>query len=291
MSNAGYYFLRLLSWKAQFFPMSVHYFFSDILCFLIYHIVRYRRKVVAENLANAFPDKSDKERRLIEKKFYSHLCDTFIETIYFDRISPEEIKKRLKITNIERLMDYYNSGRNLIFSVGHYNNWEYLNSFPIFQKVNLYVIYKTLHSKGSDRFFYQMRNRFGGVPLEKSKTVRQLVTDTRAGKRSMIAILGDQTPKKNEIQYWTKFLNQDTPVLMGTEKIAKMIDAVIVGGHLHKVKRGYYELTYDILTDDPKSTAPNEITELHTRYLEKIIKEAPEYWLWSHRRWKHKKEA
>jgi len=285
-----YYILRGFTWLTHFLPLRVQYVFSDFLFFLIYHVFGYRRKVVQTNLANAFPEKSDKERRKIERGFYRHFCDSFIETLYFNYISPEEINKRVKYLNPHVADEYMKDGRHILVSVGHYNNWEWMCGWRLNEKLPFYVVYKPLHNKNVDRFYYNLRSRFNAIPLEKNKTFRQLVGDARQNKSSLSVFLNDQTPKKNEIQYWTTFLNQETPILLGTEKIAKKLDAVVMGGHMRKVKRGYYEVTFEVLTDTPNECAPFEITEKHTRFLEQIIKDEPEYWLWSHRRWKHKRE-
>lgn len=285
-----YYILRGFTWLTHFLPLRVQYVFSDFLFFVIYHVFGYRRKVVQTNLANAFPEKNDKERRKIERGFYRHFCDGFIETLYFAFISSNRIRRRMKFLNPELPNKYLKEGRHVLVSLGHHNNWEWMCSWGLYTQSKFYVVYKPLHNKNIDRFYHKLRSRFGAIPLDKNKTFRQLMADGVEGIPTISGFLNDQTPKKNEIQYWTTFLNQETPILLGTEKIAKKLDAVVLGGHMRKVKRGYYEVTFEVLTDTPNKCAPFEITEKHTRFLEQIIKDEPAYWLWSHRRWKHKRE-
>jgi len=289
MFKLGYYLFRGTTWVFHLFSLPALYKLSDLLFFLIYHIVGYRRKVVETNLANAFPDKPESERKRIEKDFYHHLCDLFIEILYLDRITLDELDERVKYVNLDFGDKYFEEGRSVIVALGHYNNWEWLIGWAQHINYTYYPIYKKLADKSSDVFFRQMRSRFGAVPLEKSDVYRRLITDSHNNKPFIAGFINDQTPVINEIQYWTKFLNQDTPVLLGTEKLAKKTNSVVVTLHMKKIKRGYYQVEPTLITDNPKETKQFEITEAHTRFLENIILEKPEYWLWSHRRWKHKK--
>lgn len=290
-SKLGYYLLRALTWIIQLFPLWFHYIISDIFYFVIYYIVRYRRSVVIKNLVNSFPDKSRSEINRIARKFYSNFCDSFIEMLYFDRVSAEEIKRRLTIQNQELLDKYLAEGRPVILALGHYNNWEWNCSWPLNSKYTGYVIYKKLTNKSFDLFYYNMRARFGIIPLERADTYRQLIADQKYGRAFASAFLMDQTPRKYEIQYWTTFLNQDTAVLTGTEKVAKKLDAAVMFCHIKKLKRGYNQLEFTMIADHAKETAPFEITEKATRMIEAVIFQKPELWLWSHKRWKHKKES
>jgi len=289
MDKIGYYILRGTTWLIHLFPLCLNYLFSDFLFFFTYFVIRYRRNVVRLNLLNSFPEKSKEERKQIERKFYRHLCDTFIETLYYDRISFEESKERVKFLNPELPISYLDQGRPVVVYLGHYNNWEWFVNWPLFTNHRFYAVYKKLRNKAFGQFYYRLRARFGAVPLERAATFRQLMEDTQKGIPTFSAFIFDQTPRINEIQYWTTFLNQDTAVLVGAEKVARKIDAVVVAAHPIKVRRGYYEVEYFLITENAKETAKFEITEQCTRFLEKIIREKPEYWLWSHKRWKHKR--
>ncbi len=291
MSKSVYYLLRAITWVFQLFPLRVHYVTSDLLFLIVYYVARYRRKVVSQNLANSFPDKSAKERDKIARKFYLHFCDSFVETLYLDRISPEEIKRRFVFKNPEMVNKYLDQGRQVMNVCGHYNNWEWPSSWPLHTNYRFYAVYKKLRNPTFNQFYYNLRSRLGCTPIEKAETVRLLLKDMQQKIPSMSAFLIDQTPKLHEIEYWTNFLNQDTPVLTGTEKIARKLDAVILFSNTRKVRRGYYELEYSLITEHAKESKPFEITETFTRILEQCIIEEPAYWLWSHKRWKHKRET
>ncbi|HWR99531.1 MAG TPA: lysophospholipid acyltransferase family protein [Prolixibacteraceae bacterium] len=287
---AGYYLLKAFTWIIQLFPLRFHYFISDIFFILVYYVVRYRRSVVYQNLTNSFPEKSKSEISLIARKFYHHFCDSFVETLYFDRISEKEIKKRLTLLNQRVIEKYLDEGRPVVLAMGHYNNWEWNCSWPLNTKYKGNVIYKKLRNKSFDLFYYKMRSRFGLNPLERADTYRQLISDSQNAKSAASAFLMDQTPRKHEIQYWTTFLNQDTPVLTGTEKVARKLDAAVLFCHIRKLKRGYNQLEFSVIAEHARDTAPFEITEKATRIIESVIIECPELWLWSHKRWKHKRD-
>lgn len=282
-SYLGVFLIKLVSRL----PFPLLYALSDFFYILIYHLVGYRRKVVKENLKNAFPNLTDDERKQIEKKFYHHLCDVFIETTKLSSFTEEELKKRVKIKNSERFYELVNEGRNMTVVFGHYHNWEWFaQALPIYIPITTYGIYKPLHNKVFDKLFYDMRIRFGIVALPMQTSMRTLIKNSN--KQFSIAVIADQTPSSSDTNYWTKFLNQDTPVFMGTEKISKHFDSVVVFMDINQVKRGYLEFEFVILAENTAELKEFEITELHTRYLEKRIIEKPEFWLWSHRRWKHK---
>ncbi|MCL4483170.1 MAG: lysophospholipid acyltransferase family protein [Bacteroidetes bacterium] len=289
-AKTGYYLLRAFTWMIQLFPLRFHYILSDFIFLLVYYLVRYRRKVVYTNLTNSFPEKSKKEISLIARKFYRQFCDSFIETLYFDRISEKEIKKRLTLLNQEILEKFLAERRPVILALGHYNNWEWNCSWPLNSKYKGYVIYKKLTNKSFDLFYYNMRSRFGIVPLERADTYRKLIADQNNGQAFASAFLMDQTPRKHEIQYWTTFLNQDTPVLTGTEKVARKLDAAVLFCLVRKLKRGYNQLEFSVIVEHAKDTQPFEITEKATRLIEDMILQRPELWLWSHKRWKHRRE-
>lgn len=290
MEKTGYLLLRLTTWIIQLFPLWFNYLLSDLFYILGYYIIRYRRSVVAINLANSFPEKSKKERELIAKKFYKHFSDSFVETLYFDRISVSEAKGRVKYVNPELLNYYLDQGRQVLSFFGHYNNWEWFCNLPLYTTHRTYAVYKKLKSNNFEHFYIHLRSRFGTIPLERSATFRQLVSDHQKGIPSMSAFLFDQTPKSFEIQHWVTFLNQDTPVVLGAEKIAQKLDTVVLFLHSRKIKRGHYETEFQLVTDHAATCPKYEITDKCTHLLEQQIIEHPEFWLWSHKRWKHKRD-
>jgi len=283
----GYYLLRTLSWLIYRMPLRVLYFHSDLIYMILYHVVRYRRSVVEQNLDHSFPEKTKKERDQIARRFYHHLCDCFLETLYFDRITEEKVRERVIFRNPEVANNYMDKGRQVIVLMGHYNNWECFNNWGLHSKYPSYAIYKKLRNSAFEKFYIELRSRFGSTPLERAMTFRQLWDDSKAGIPGLSLFLVDQTPRVFDIQYWTNFLNQETAVLVGPEKVARKLNSVVLFGKTRKVKRGFYEVELELITDNAKSCDKFEITEKSTRLLEKLIVENPEFWLWSHRKWKH----
>jgi Kdo2-lipid IVA lauroyltransferase/acyltransferase len=285
----GYYLLRILSWLIYKMPRRVLYFHSDIFFIIVFYLARYRREVVDQNLANSFPEKTKKERDQIASKFYHHLCDCIIETLYFDRITDEEVKKRVTFLNPQLPNDYMDQGKQVLILMGHYNNWECFNNWGLHTKHKSYAIYKKLRNNAFEKFFNHLRSRFGSFPLERALTFRQLMDDSNARMPGLSLFLIDQAPRANDIQYWTTFLNQETAVIVGSEKVARKINAAVLFGNTKKTKRGFYEVEFILITDNAKQCPKFEITEKSTRILEEMIIENPEFWLWSHRKWKHKR--
>jgi KDO2-lipid IV(A) lauroyltransferase len=285
VSYMGIFFLYLLS----LMPFWFLYLISDLLYLLVYHAVGYRRKVVQQNLKNAFPEKSREERKNIERKFYHHFCDLVVETVKTISISPKQLRRRIVATNPELANKVLSGDRKAIAVAGHYCNWELLalGITSITQKKFL-IIYKPLTNKVFDRFFINTRSRFSGIPVAMKLVLRKMVE--LKNEPFMTVLLGDQTPVRHESTYFTTFLNQPTPVFLGVEKMAKSFDCEIYFCDMRKVKRGYYTYTAVPLIEDAKTSGPYEITKAHVQYLEKVIREEPEYWLWSHRRWKFKPE-
>ena len=270
-------------------PMRILYFLSDMLYILVYYIVGYRKKVVRQNISRSFPAKNVEERRRIEKNFYRHFCDYFVETVKLMHISDEEMLKRMRFTNAEQMNAILQDGKDVFLMLGHYGNWEWVPSITRWLKGDILFaqIYRPLSNKAADRFFLKLRSRFGSVGIPKNETLRDIIRYRREGKQMMTGFIADQTPSKNNLHYWTQFLNQDTPCLTGAEKIARKIDANVIYLDVRLVKRGYYEASFVPISLDSAHAPENEITECYMRMMEKTIERAPQYWLWSHKRWKH----
>lgn len=263
---------------------------SDGVYFILYKILGYRKEVVLNNLRNSFPDKSEDEINDIAKKFYKYLCDLFLETFKTLTISRGKMLQRCSINEqAQKLFDRLaEEDKSIILVMGHYGNWEWAgNTFSMLCKHQLYVIYHPLQSKFFDKLMYDMRSRFGTKLIPMKETFRQMLSTRR--ELNATAFIADQTPQPDNA-YWTTFLNQETPVFWGTEIIAKKINYPVVYATVKRVKRGYYEIVAEELVSDPKNTKEGEISELHTKRLEKDIIEDPVIWLWSHRRWKHKRK-
>ena len=273
-----------------FLPMRALYLISDILYIIIYRIVRYRTKVVRHNLRSSFPDKSKKELRLLERRFYHHFSDYIVETIKLAHISLEEVLRRAHTENpeiVDQLMDKGHSC--ILFLMGHYGNWEwYSASTSIFKDARMYQIYRPLNNKAIDRLFIRLRTRFGSFGIKKNETIRDIIQLKKDKTRCVVIFLADQTPSKANLHYWTTFLHQDTAILTGPERIAKKLNTPVIYLDVQKKKRGYYTLRLRPITENPNETPENYITEQYARMLEKSISRDPAYWLWTHKRWKYK---
>lgn len=281
---------RGVLWSVGFLPLPVMYLITDVLFFFLYYIVKYRRKVVAENLKNAFPEKTEEERADITRRYYRHMCDLFSEFYKLRHISEAEIRRRCVMVNMDIPHRYFLDGRSVIVFSGHYGNWEMMYSYKLWEPdIELIPIYKPIHNKVFDRMTYNIRSRFGAKPLAKADTLRTMMQNVFDGKVALTGFIGDQTPSKNNLNYWVRFLNQETPVLEGTERIARKLNQPVVFVNIRKVKRGHYQAEFHDICSDPASLPPGEVTRRYMQMLENVIRENPEYWLWSHRRWKYKR--
>lgn len=243
------------------------------------------------NLQNAFPDKSKPELIEIEKKFYHHLADMFVEVLKLTHISESELRKRFVVNNLDLLERLHHEKKDIIAVMAHYNNWEWLTIFPPQTRYKAISIYKPLHNRHFNNLVNSYRTKFGMVLTPMQLIIRELIEDRRKNIHTISAFINDQIPPKDDIKYWTRFLNQDTAIYLGAEKIATKYDMALVYFHVKKIKRGYYTLNIDLLFENTAGLPENLITETHVKHLENIIRENPQYWMWSHRRWKHKKPA
>jgi Kdo2-lipid IVA lauroyltransferase/acyltransferase len=282
-----FYFLLPIIYLISLLPFKLLYIFSDALFILTYRIIGYRKKVILNNLRNSFPEKSEEEIKEIARNFYAFFCDLIAETIKTLTISPDKLNQRAKFTNEALIAEYYQKNQSLIYLMGHYGNWEFGgNGFSMLGYHRLITIYHPLSDKNFDRLLYKMRTRLGNGLYAMNNTLRGMISDKN--KITATAFLADQTPPP-ENAYWTSFLNQDTPFFTGAEKLAKKFNYPVVYISVQKVKRGYFNVNAELLVADPSKTQEGEITEIFVRRLEKDIVNKPEFWLWSHRRWKHKK--
>jgi KDO2-lipid IV(A) lauroyltransferase len=292
MGTIGYYIFYGINWIFSLLPLRILYISSDVLFLFLYYFPSYRRKIVAENLRNSFPEKSEKELALVERKFYRHLADLFIETLKLTHLSNKELGKRFTVSNPELFETLYKSGRDLAVVHSHYNNWEWLGvCLPLFSKYKCIGIYKPIQNRLFNRFLNNLRTRNDAELAPMNLVVRKIIENKSKNIRTLYGFIADQTPAKTQIEYYTTFLNQETPVFLGIEKIAAKYDMPVVFFNVRKVRRGYYNLTIELLFDSARDLPKYLVTDTHVKRLEQIIKEKPEYWLWTHRRWKYKKEA
>lgn len=272
-------------------PFRVIFVFADIFYVFLYYVARYRRKVVHENLTRSFPEKSLEEIRQITKKFYHHLSDLGLETIKYSRMTEKEIDDRLKIHNPEIFEEYYHQRKSVILLGMHHNNWEWCGSMQRLIKAQFLVVYNPVrNNKAMERFILDTRERFGAKSIPVNHSVRTALEFNNAERPGVLILAADQTPPSNS-QFWTIFLNQETAFFSGPMKIAAKTNQPVILQHTRKTGRSRYEVFFYKLIENPAEVKPEEILMTYVRKIEEIIKAEPEYWLWSHRRWKHKRPA
>ncbi|HLP12432.1 MAG TPA: lysophospholipid acyltransferase family protein [Flavobacteriales bacterium] len=290
MKAVGFYILLPIIYLFMLIPYPFFYGLCDFIFFVVYYVVGYRKKVVFQNLRNAFPEKSDEEIKKIRRKFYRHLCDVFLEMFKTLTIRRSVMIKRCKISpSAKALFDELAAqNKSFIAILGHWGNWEWASStFPLQCKHQLYMIYHPIRNPHFEWLTKKLRTRFGNKVVPMNDTFKTILANR--DELNVFGFIGDQTPPP-EGAYWTTFLNQDTPVYNGTEKIARKLNRPVVYISIKKYKRGHYEVFAETLFEHPAQTTEGEITETHTRRLEKDILSQPETWLWSHRRWKHSRK-
>lgn len=289
MQAIGFYLTLPFIYLLSLLPFPVLYLFSDLVFILMYYVIGYRRKVVTENLRNSFPEKSEMEVAELRRKFYRYLSDLFLETFKTISISKNTMLKHCSMDEHSKILfqKYFEEKKNIILVLGHLGNWEWGgNTFSMLCKQQLYVIYHPLENKYFNQLIIGMRTRFGTKLIAMKDTFRDMVTNKN--EVNATAFIADQTPPP-ENAYWTSFMNQDTPIFAGTEKIARKLNYPVVFVNVQRNGRGLYKMSVEVLCENPSSTPEGEITEMHTNKLEKEIRKNPETWLWSHRRWKHKR--
>lgn len=285
------YPVLLLIYLISLLPLWVLYRVADFAYFILYTVMKYRVQVTRRNLRNAFPDKSEDEIKALEKRFYRHLGDVLVETIKSFSISASSLRKRMQVLNPEFLEQYYKQGRSVIATTGHYGNWEWAAMtlslhYNQFKAMGLYLPLKNKVFNGA---MIRSRSRFG-VNLVSVTEISDVMEKTQKD-CCIWGLIVDQSPSKPEKAIWLNFLQQETPVAVGTEKYSRQYNMVVVYGKITKIKRGYYTLEYLPVVEQPENTAVGEITATHTARLEAVIQADPAYWLWTHKRWKHKRPA
>lgn len=288
---------RIVYWLAMafIFPVSLLPFWalyrvSDGLYLLLYYVVGYRKAVVKGNLERSFPERSPAECKRIEKQFYRHLCDVVVESLKSYTISPEAIRKRIPIRNPELFDAYANKGQSIIIVTAHYGNWEWAAlAQSVFSPFVNYAVYRPLSNPWFDRMVKRNRERFN-LELIPQQEVAAKIRHT-PDEPELIAFLTDQSPSNISKAMWLTFLGEDTAVEPAVERLVRMAKRPVVYGAISKLARGRYEINLVPIHDTPETLEPGELTRLHFAMLEKMIHTAPPYWLWSHRRWKHKRKV
>lgn len=285
-SYTGIFFLRLLAK----IPLAGMYLISGAAFFLIYYVIGYRKKVVVENLRHAFPEKTGEERKQITRSFYRHFCDLLLEAIKMNSINKEELKKRMQVKNPEVVNRFFEEGKSVVVLTMHYNNWEWASVFPLFIKHRVLGVYKPLHNKPYDEFLNGNRSRFGASMVPNALILRKVIEARDEKEPVFIWLAGDQTPPFFH-RFWMMFLNQETMFYPGPAAISRRFNYPVIFQKTEKKKRGFYEITFEVLTEHPKDLSDEEIMESYIQKMEKTINRHPEYYLWSHKRWKNKRPA
>ncbi len=284
-----YLILYPLLWIISILPFRLLYLFSDGVYVLVYYILSYRKRTVCNNLAKALPHLSEKERYSIEKKFYHHMCDMFLEMIKTMSISQKEMEKRFQFTNLEVYLDLEKKGKSIAIQIAHYATYEWVISMNY--KINFkgYAIYKKLANPHFDKLVKDIRSKFKAYLITTKETGLTIEKNKAAGILGIYGFASDQTPRKSDNMYWSTFMGIETPIHVGAEVLAKKYDMNMIYLKVKKLKRGYYEASFEVLSEDIQSVPNYKISELFMQKVEQQILEAPEFYLWTHKRWKHKK--
>ncbi len=261
-----------------------------MLYIILRYIVRYRLKVVRDNIARSFPEKSENERIVIVNNFYRHFVRQNIESLWFAFISEKEIKRRLVFDNIELLENIANKGKNISLVFGHYGTWDWIASIPLWSdKLVFSTLYKQIKNKTLDRLFLKIRGRFGALCIERKQVLRKLIELNKANKPHLVAYIADQSAPRKNLHYWIDFLNQPTAMQSGWTTLARKFDTTVIYLRITPTKPGYYTAHFEVITDNPQSMCEEDLLKAYMQRLEHDIRKKPEYWLWSHKRWKHQK--
>ena len=289
MKKIGFY---LVKWWVDFqsiLPYWLLYLKSDVYCFLTYHVVRYRRKVVRKNLLQSFPDKDAKEIKAIEKRFYHNLCDLVVEAPKMMRMGSEGYRNRITFVNTELIAELEAKQKNIFFAIPHSGNWEWFGKMiPELSHNQGLAIYKMVKNPVFERLMLYMRTKNCNVEMVESNSVLRRLTQLRDS-RTAVLMMADQTSHGLATDYWTEFLHQDTCWFTGIERIAKKLDYAIIFVSMVRKGRGRYEVSFDLVTDDPMALPNGEVMDRYVRHVEQFIEANPDNWLWSHRRWKHER--
>lgn len=286
----AYHFFYGLFWLISLLPLRMLYILSD----LVYPIVKriYRRKVVDDNLAKSFPEKTEEERDKIANNFYHQLCDYFAEDIKLFSMSKNEMMKRMTFSGLEHIKDGFDNGKDYMFAyLGHFGNWEWIASLQYWMPyAHCSQIYHPLYNKVSDRIFLKLREQYGGECIPMKKTLRRILEIKRNGENVVVGFISDQQPKWESIHHFTPFLNRETAVFTGTEVLAKKLGAMVYYAHVTRPRRGYYHCEFVPMTHTPAEYPDFDLTDQYMKMLEKDICTTPHMWLWTHKRWRRTKE-
>lgn len=282
-----YYGVLAWFWFLSKLPIRLLFFAAELITFLVYRLIGYRKKVVHTNLKNAFPHLGSKALKKIARKYYRHLSVMIVENSYMRFESRNKLCNHLVVEDVELFQKLFSEKRNVVLMLGHFGNWEMGGILSQFIPYRFAAVYKKLSSPVFDKIYFDIRSRLGVFPVEMKEVLRKVHQLNSQESPFALFMVADQAPLLSETQHWMPFLNQDTGVYLGSEKLAIKFDMAVVYLELIRIKKGTYRLRPTLITDKPKETRPKEITERFFHLLQASIIDAPRYWLWSHRRWKH----
>ena len=294
MSKILYPIVYGFCYMISLLPLRVLYCISDVLYLLLYKLIGYRRRVVRNNLSTSFPEKDEKERRTIEKKFYHFFCDYIIETIKLLSIRRKTLLKHMEYRNMEEMERCFDEGQSVCALLGHYCNWEFLTTVNVgwkrYPEAKVGLVYHPLSSKVVDRLIIATRQHTGGVAVPKQEVLRYMIRYKQQGLHSLFGLISDQSPKWENIHLWLPFLNHETPVFTGAERLIRKMNNAVFYAEMSRPKRGKYVVNFQLMTREPGTLEENELTRMFFTRLEETIRQTPYLYLWSHDRWKRTRE-
>lgn len=289
-----YYITMAFLFVLNKLPMPLLHFLSSLFYYPVYYVARYRRKVVRDNLVKSFPEKGLKEIKHIEKKFYRSLCDYFFEMIKMYGMSEKKMRKHMEFTGIDKAKEMLDKGHSIVLYMGHLFNWEFVTSITLHIAADDLVvgdIYHPLENKRFDALTKKMRDQYGAESITMANTLRRIMQIGKEKKKYLIGFIADQVPTWESINYWVDFFHRDTPVFTGTEKIAQRTNASLFYGRMERVKRGKYVMHLELMAENAAELKEFEATNMYYERLTDNIRQSPELWLWTHKRWKRTRKG
>lgn len=292
MKKALYYIIYSVSYLISLLPLWLLYGLSGFIYLVMFHLIKYRRPLVQKHLQESFPEKSAAELKKIESEFYQWFSDYMVESIKMLSMSKRQMKRRMVFKGTDIVDQIVKEGQSCAVYLGHYCNWEWVTSLPLWvtPEAQCGQIYHVLENSDYDKLFLNLRQRWGAVSIPMAETLRRLVMYRQQKKQVVIGYISDQTPYWNNIHHWLPFLHHDTPVLTGTERLARKLNHAVLYLDVRRLKRGYYEAEFKLITREPKKIQEFEATDIYFQMLEASIRQQPACYLWTHNRWKRTHE-
>ncbi|SDX92363.1 KDO2-lipid IV(A) lauroyltransferase [Lutibacter oricola] len=291
MNLLVYILVYPLIWLISILPFKLLYLFSDFLYTILYYVVGYRKKVVLDNLKMVFPEKEEKELLIIRKQFYHHFIDIFMEMIKSFTISEKEMCKHYQFPNLEVFHKLYKNGKSTILVGAHYANWEWIMCLNNQVTYKGYAAYTKIGNPYLNNSILKSRSKFGVTLKQTSKIIREIEHNDTNNIQAMYGLLSDQSPQLKKTHYWADFFGVKVPIHTGAEMLTKKYDMNLVFMNSKKIKRGYYETTFEVITENPRDFKDYELTDIFLDKVEKQVKSNPAYYFWTHKRFKHKDKA